>query len=194
MDKRGRIVLFFLTFFGVLSFMLSCERDDICADVEITPRVIIRFTDFTDPDDFNDVVNLQIQYIPDEDEEFENGVASDSIVFNVFENAVTSDSIALPLPTSKNRARFRFIQNFELDIDDNEDLSNAEIDIVEFTYTTTEEYVNRACGFKTIYSDLEVVSMPGNGEEITQGFIQGRSNVVNKIIEDEDEAHVRFSH
>ena len=113
MDKRSRIVLFFLTFLGVLSFMLSCESDDICADVEITPRVIIRFTDFTDPDDFNDVVNLQIQYIPDEDEELEVGFD-----INVFENAVTSDSIALPLPTSKNRARFRFIQNFELDIDD----------------------------------------------------------------------------
>jgi len=193
MDKRSRIVLFFLTFLGVLSFMLSCERDDICADVDITPRVIIRFTDFTDPDDFNDVVNLQIQYIPDEDEELEPGFD-----VNVFANAVTSDSIALPLPTSKDVARYRFIQNFELDIDDNgddiEDLSNAEIDIVEFRYTTTEEYVNRACGFKTIYSDLEVTSMAGDGENITQGFIQGRSNIVNEIIEDEDEAHVRFSH
>ena len=40
-------------------FSLSCERDDICID-EITPKLIIRFYDFENPELFKDVANLKV--------------------------------------------------------------------------------------------------------------------------------------
>ena len=173
----------------MLSIVLSCERDDICADVVITPRAIIRFTEFADPDNFDDVFGLQIQYIPDEGE-----VLEENFNANVFDISSSADSITLSLPTTKDTARFRFIQNFDLDENDEEDLSDAEIDIVEFTYTRTNEYVNRACGFKTVFSDLQVRVLEDiENEDNRPGFILGR-NVINETIEDEEAAHIHILH
>lgn len=170
--------------------LFSCERDDICAD-NVTPYLIIRFMDLEDPDSTNDVVDLQVQYIPDEGEQEEDFEA------NLFSSATTTDSITILLPTFKNTARFKFIQNYDTEINEEgeeiDDLSDAEIDIVKFTYTINEEYVNRACGFRVLYGDLDVEITEGDGETITKGFIKSK-DVKNETIENEEEAHIHFLH
>jgi len=180
MDKRSQLILFSISLFGVISILLSCENDDICAEVSITPYLIIRFMDFEDQDDPDDISSLQVRYIGDPNNDADN----DSLVFD---GATTTDSITLSLPTTKDQVTYVFYQDFD---DDNEDdLTETELDTIIFTYSRANEYVSRACGYKTIYSNFRA----SIGENTGNGFILGE-NVEQTTIEDEEEAHIRLFH
>ncbi len=161
--------------FGALFW--ACEKDDTCADQTLTPYLIIRFMESDDADNPDDVVDLQITYIGEDEVTDPNQ--------DVFSSPQTTDSITLSLPTFKDRAVFAFKQNFNA-IDD----TNTEIDTIEFTYSRTNEYISRACGFKTLYSNFQanIIRGPGNNGFITSEIVE------QNTIEDEEEAHLRLLH
>jgi len=188
MNKKRSFIFLFLSCLTIIC-LFSCERDDICAE-NVTPFLVIDFVELEDSDSPNNVVDLQIEYIGT------NMTPGDTTKF-VFDNATTTESVSLLLPTFKNSASFRFIQNFGTEINEEGEiipnLTEAEVDTVEFRYNTDEEYVSRACGFKISYSNLSVEITEGDGNTITEGFIKSR-NIINQIIEDEEEAHLHFLH
>ena len=115
---------------------LSCERDDICID-EITPKLIIRFYDFENPELFKDVANLKVNI---------EGADGDYINETI---TTLTDSIALPINVVGNQTRFT------LTLQENEILEQEEnADILEITYTQEDLFVSRPCGYKAIFNEV----------------------------------------
>ena len=177
MDKRSKLILFTIGFFTVISTVLSCERDDICTGESITPLLIIDFVDVEDTDDLDDVNDLQIMYIGDPLNDEDNDRF-------VFDDAFTATTVSLPLPTFKNEATFVFFQDF--DEDDNQ--IETERDTITFNYFRVNEFINRACGNRTIYTDLRIDLREG-APSFIQGVLQNQITV-----EDEEETHVSLLH
>jgi hypothetical protein len=120
---------------AILFTLQGCTRDDICAEgTPTTPLLIITFKDSTNPLVSKEVPNLTIE-------------TADLNGTQVM-TAVSTDSIAIPLNVSTDITKYRFKK------DDGGD--NPNTDILTFSYTREDIYVNRACGFKTIYDDLSV--------------------------------------
>lgn len=115
---------------------LSCERDDICID-EITPKLIIRFYDFENPELFKDVANLKVN-IEGTDEDYINETIT-----------TLTDSIALPINVTGNVTRYT------LTLQESEILEQEENpDILEITYTQEDVFVSRPCGYKAIFNSV----------------------------------------
>lgn len=115
---------------------LSCERDDICID-ETTPKLIIRFYDFENPELFKDVANLKVNI---------EGADGDYINETI---TTLTDSIALPINVVENQTRFT------LTLQENEVLEQEEnADILEITYTQEDVFVSRPCGYKAIFNEV----------------------------------------
>lgn len=187
-----------LVSFGVVSFFFSCEKDDICADQEITPYLIIRFTDVEDDSDPDEVSDLQVRYIELIDDGDDDETNDEYFTKDVYEDASDLDSITLALPTDKNNATYVFYQNYEeVDVEDEdgnivgtEISTETETDTVTFTYNVMREYVSRACGFRATYNSLSVeLISEGNPD----GFIDNETIITNTV-EDEEQAHVHFRH
>ncbi len=158
--------------FIIANLVLSCERDDICAEgTPTTPFLIIKFIDFTSATEIKRPVELQVRAV---------GVDS---IFNI--GSVT-DSILIPLRTNAS------ITDYELTInsDTSNDTNPSNTDIVSFQYTPVEEYVSSACGFKINYEGLTTspVEAGSDGSWIQNITVQ-RQDVI-----DETAAHVFIFH
>ncbi len=117
-------------------FSMSCERDDICVD-EVTPKLIIRFYDFENPELFKDVASLKINI---------QGVDGDYINETI---TTLTDSIALPINVAGNQTRFT------LTLQENEALEQKEnSDVLEITYVQEDLFVSRPCGYKTVFNEV----------------------------------------
>lgn len=151
-----------------LSLIVSCERDDICAEsTPTTPLLIIRFFDIDNPTEFKVPGNLAV---------IENGTTT-GFLFN-------TDSIAIPLRTNIDETQFQFILNS----DDTEN-GTQNTDLITFNYVRSDEYVSKACGFKVTYNALEPNETPEN-----DGFWIQDIQTINPTIEDETSAHIRIFH
>lgn len=148
----------------------SCERDDICAaTTPTTPQLILRFYDAENPSEFKAVSDLVIAEVG----------ASIGIEF-------TGDSLAIPLRTDTDITAFRFTVNANSDISDENPINE---DLVNFTYTRTEDYVSKACGFRTTYDQLDLArDGQDDGSWIQDVIIQ------NTTIDNEVSAHIRILH
>jgi hypothetical protein len=146
----------------------GCTKDDICSgETPTTPLLIIVFKDIDNPLEAKNVPNLSV--IAD--------YANDVEVFS----GSAIDSIAIPLRTGADSTRFRFSNENDLGTFNN-------IDIVSFNYQRQDIYVNRACGYKTIYSNLEsVLDLDANNWILN-------FEIENQIIEDETKAHITIFH
>ena len=94
----------------------GCEKDDFCIE-EVTPNLILRFYDVTNPSNTLAADGLTIW--PE---------GRDSIVVNQ-----TLDSIAIPLDVNNEQTIYNFI------------LGTA-IDQITIHYTVNEIFVSRSCG------------------------------------------------
>ncbi|MDX1463878.1 MAG: DUF6452 family protein [Marinirhabdus sp.] len=150
----------------VISGLLSgCTRDDICdPNTAVTPLLIITFKDNANPLQAKSVTDLLVQ-VNNSDSTF------------VFRNSEPTDSIAIPLDTEMDISNLIFTVNAGSD-----DLKNS--DNLEFTYEREEFYVNRACGFKTLYSNFAAEVEEDNDNWITS------FQVLQTSITDEIEAHL----
>ena len=156
---------------GLLAIiLLGCTRDDICAeDTVTTPLLVISFKDRTSPLLEKNVTDLQIE-------------TNASEPVRVFSATESVNTVSIPLDTGNDEASFRFITNAGDEDDEN-------IDIINFTYSRETSYVNRACSFKTTYSNLTAV----RENEGTDNWVFSIT-VVNSTVEDETEAHITILH
>jgi hypothetical protein len=154
-----------LTMFAALN---SCTRDDICSEATpTTPLLIITFKDITNPLLAKTVSNLTIET------DYDPSV--------LLLSGVSTDSIAIPLRTGDDNTRYRFTTN----AGETDEL----IDVYVFNYARDDIYINRACGFKTIYTAL-------SAREDDNGPIDWIIDleVLNTTVENENEAHITIFH
>ena len=146
--------------------LAGCQKDDICPEsTEVTPLLIIEFYDEEDVTRLNSVPNLVIQAVGEED---------------TLLGPTTTNRIAIPLRTDQSFTEYRFTRNSQTETEN--------IDTLAFTYNPSTEYINRACGFKVNYLDLDL-----NLYEDEDNWILSELVLQNNV-ENETEAHISFTH
>ncbi|WP_282043489.1 DUF6452 family protein [Winogradskyella flava] len=176
---------------------IGCERDDICAEsTPTTPRLRIEFYDATSQEDLKSVPRLTVYgegLILDEDGmEIEPIVVSNkTIIFNSNQNTVD-----LPLRIDDDIEEERTITRFILEKDtnlrlDTENPETSNVDIIEISYIPKFKYVSRACGYKSIFTDVEVTLDTNNDSDT---WISNNIAVDIRDVENENEIHVRIFH
>ncbi|MBC3847783.1 hypothetical protein H8K90_15400 [Winogradskyella echinorum] len=179
-------IIYILSLIALLNLQ-NCERDDICAESTITtPRLLIEFYDIESPDDLKSVPRLTVYgeglvVEPTED-------SDTTIVYNVNVSAAE-----LPLKIEPEAGEERTTTRFVLEKDtnlrlDTDDTTNSNIDILEITYLSEEIYVSRACGYRSIFNELEM-SFDNDGDTWISSI-----TVDETQIENENTVHVRIFH
>lgn len=175
---------------------IGCERDDICAvTTATTPRLLIEFYDSSNPDELKNVSRLTVYgeglVLDDTGMEIEPTVASDAtILFN--EN---SNSVALPLIIGAEgevtTTRYILEQGTNLRLDEDA-TTNSNIDILEIIYTPEFIYVSRACGYKSIFTNLNIDLDGGEDGTWIDGFAVVET--IENTVENENTVHVNIFH
>ncbi|MCO4823160.1 MAG: hypothetical protein KC469_13915 [Flavobacteriaceae bacterium] len=179
--KRLNILLG-LIFTAVI--LLSCEKDDICAEAtSTTPKLVIEFYDIIDPDIPKAVSRLLVYGLS------ENG----EITPLQDETVSNKTTVSVPLQTNLDETRIVLHRDFE--IDDNGTPDNPDDDIVlgnpeelRILYTREDIYVSRACGYKMIFNDLGLTSIQDGDNWIIN------SEIINSTVENELSVHVKIFH
>ncbi len=149
----------------ILVLVISCQRDDLCGEnFQVTPRFNIEFYDIAEPDDLKSFSSLRL--INDE--------IGDTI------DLEGGNNISIPLATDANETIFRFIKNV--------DSNDPQEDTVRFNYSRRNEYINRACGFKIEYVDLQV-QITDNDERWIKN-----TNVRKSVIRSDENIHLFMFH
>lgn len=168
--------LFFIVIGGLTLYLnLSCERDDICAEgTPTTPFLVIKFIDFDAGTQVKAPSELQVKAVG---------------VENPFTLGTVTDSILIPLRNDASITDYEFTINSDTaNNSDTDPLPNK--DTVSFQYTTEEEYVSSACGFKINYKGL-TVSPPEAGDD---GSWIKNITIQRENVTDETTAHVFIFH
>ena len=134
----------------------SCEKDDICVESN-TPSLIIRFYDNDLQTEIKQVIGLTV---------WADG--KDSLYVNQ-----ALDSIVIPLDLTKDNTLYKFS-------------TNSIEDEINFTYTRSDIFVSRSCGYKTIFENLQIDSN-------TDNWIKN-ININNSTIDNETTAHITIFH
>ena len=147
----------------------NCERDDICAeDTPTTPLLIIRFIDNNTRSEAKPVPNLSIR-------------ATDEGANPFLFLEQSPDSIAIPLKTDA------LLTDFELTINDGEEETNT--DTIGFQYTTEEQYVSSACGFRVVFRGMTRSGPLADGDTWIKDIDIAQSDII-----DETNTHVLIYH
>ncbi len=154
----------FLTLIAVILLCLcACEPDDICLEGTAgTPQLIVVFYDKDQPEFKKSVSNIQVK-----------GTDMETLLYDA-----VLDSIALPLKTLTNST------SFSLKVTQNG--IDAE-DIIAFNYNPKDEFISRACGYKTIFDNL-IISTAS-----TWNWIHN-IEIINNSISDNYNTHVKILH
>lgn len=162
-----RIILLILIIFT----FKGCTKDDICPpDTATTAKIVIAFSDFANPANAKNVNVLSVQT------DYET-----SVEVITFEN---TKEISIPLSTTSDTTKYKFIRTTYRT---NDTLINT--DKVMFIYQRQDGYVNRACGYKTEYFNLEA----NLEQEGTENWIK-QVTVIRETVNDENSAHVIMLH
>ncbi|NLN24974.1 MAG: hypothetical protein GX163_04860 [Bacteroidetes bacterium] len=161
---------FFALILFTAFFIAGCTRDDLCPEnTGVTPNISILFHNSQEPDLRKSVENLKI-LVDDE---------SQTVAFS----PATTDSISLPLNVNSDQTDFIF-----------EKIVTSETDTLiyqnhlSFSYNRKDIYVNRACGFRSEFYDLNVSNRAGNLSWIDAITVKKDS------ITNENEAHLIIYH
>lgn len=175
MKNRFRILFLFCAAFA----SWQCERDDICPEnTGSTPLLILKFSDYNDPENLKDAPSLTIKAISEEGN---------------FISYTTVDSIAIPLKIFENYTEYEFtINDMDPDDQDEEEEENPDpnTDIVTFSYTTEEVYLNRACGYIVNYQMNNAVVQPENPNN---RWIR-QITILQPEVANETNAHINILH
>ena len=158
-----------------MSFLIiiSCEKDDICPEsTQTTPQLVVAFYDALDPQQRKTVESLAVFAIKD----------SELILIENI-NGINTDSIAIPLRNDIGVSNFRFIKNYSVE----NNIIFGDLNHVYIDYEMTDVFISRACGFITNYSILSLILDP------VVGWIGGYE-IVNPIVTNENQAHVKILH
>ena len=163
-----KIVFIILSLLLAVSFW-NCEKDDICAEgTPVTPRLIIEFYDAANPTVLKNVTNL--------------GVIESTLTEGFGFTGVSK--IQVPLRTTADFTSLNFIQNGS-----DTNTTNDNIDAITFNYFRVDEYISRACGFKTLFflNDTNAIVLTPDSNNWIQNIIITQTN-----IETENEVHVKI--
>lgn len=154
----------------LITAFAGCTRDDICSeDTATTPLLLIEFRDISNRLEIKAITSLRVLV--------NNADTTEAFLGD-------SDTlIAIPLNTRATITEFQFIKN-------SGDSINTNTDIISFTYSTQDIYVNRACAFKTVYNNLQVDVEPEVGNE---NWIRDFT-ILKDTIANENEAHLTIFH
>ncbi len=152
---------FFLSLISLL--IVGCEKDDFCID-PITPNMIIRFYDATNPSETKSVSDLSVSI-----DGFEE----------IYSN-VSLDSIVVPLDVTSNQTLY------SLTSDGNENM-------ITIAYDVEEVFVSRSCGFKAIFNNVTITSAPSNDWILGLTDTLDTIATITTI-DDESTAHVQIFH
>ena len=164
-----------------MSFLIiiSCEKDDICPDsTQTTPQLVVTFYDAIDPQQSKTVESLAVYAIKE----------SELILIENI-NGINTDSIAIPLRNDIGVSNFRFIKNYSVE----NDIIFGDLNHVYIDYEMTDVFISRACGFITNYSILSLVPYNILQDPPVIGWIDGYE-IVNPIVTNENQAHVKILH
>lgn len=163
-----------LVFLGALSlYMISCEKDDLCDPlITKTPNMIVEFFNADNREEARVVANLRYN------------VEGRTEVIAVGD----TDSTAVPLRVDTTATKWAFTQDKTV----NGGVIQAQTDYIEFKYTTRDEYVSRACGFKTLFTLDNVAPNPvlTAGDDGT--FWIQSVEIEEYKIENENKVHVKI--
>lgn len=156
-----RRISFYFILISIL--MLSCEPDDICIEgTPGTPTLIVVFYDKDAPNTAKAVSGLQVK-----------GVNNEVLLYDT-----AADSIALPLKTGAS------MSSFSLKKTENEIEYEA---LLEVNYTTSDQFISRACGFKTTFEIVTILDTK------TNSWIENIETTTNSI-SDTKQSHVKILH
>jgi hypothetical protein len=152
------------------TILQGCTRDDICPEeTPTTPLLMVEFKDISNRLESKAVSSFRV-------------LVNDADTLEVYLG--TSDTlVGIPLNSQAMISEFQFITN-------SNDTLISNTDIIKFTYTTQDIYINRACAFKSIYNELEVELETGLG---INNWIRDFT-VLKTTIEDDTEAHLTIFH
>ncbi len=140
--------LFFLITI-LLSISYSCEKDDVCLG-PTTPKMIIRFYDYSQTSDIKPTADLTVIALPVQD--------------TIYKQEAT-DSIALPLDINNNSTKYIFIEN-----------NNP--DTLQISYDLHPFFVSKACGYIMFFDDIAIELKPDGNQWIKQiGIIQNQIQI-----------------
>lgn len=174
-----------LVLYAILATVtFSCERDDICAETTATtPRLLLQFYDIASQDELKFVPRLTV---------FGEGL-------NAEESSIVSSSnvteIALPLIVGTEGEETITRYNMVRSATNNDGTPNSEAntDIIEIIYTSQFQYVSRACGYKSVFTNLRVnIINDGNNWALATAFPNNNSNNIN--VENENSTHINILH
>lgn len=167
--KKNLILTITLLF---LLMQLSCERDEICLE-EITPKLIIRFYNENNPNEFKSVPLLKVNI-----EGIDGDYSNETIT-------TLTDSIAIPLDVANNKTRFILtLQGNEIEgTEDN-------LDTIAVIYTQQDIFISRACGYKTVFNEAGA-SLVTDDDNWIKG-LETKNDPLQII--DENAAHVKIYH
>lgn len=174
---------------SLLVALISCERDDICAEsTPTTPRLLVDFYDINDPDELKTVTRLTV-YGEGLADNPTDGNTEGTLIYNT-----NSSDVELPLlienPNENTTTRFILEKDTNLRLDSNAS-TNSNIDVIEIEYTTTFEYVSRACGYKSVFNLINVTVNPDQDDNDL--WIQNEE-ILEFLVENENTVHVRILH
>jgi hypothetical protein len=174
-QNKYKIILFLLILIGTW----SCERDDICAETtSTTPHLNIRFYDINDPEELKAVRALTVRALDSDGSDL-----GDITLSSPF------DSIALPLRTIEGIITTRFALEKDTDFRlDTDAATESNVDIITISYRPQYVYVSRACGYKSIFTDLFITVEPDDNNWILT------NEILTTTIENENQAHILFRH
>lgn len=160
----------------VSTYLLSCEKDDICAGTTpTTPSLMIEFYQKESPS-----VPMSISKL----EYYVDGSTKIDSVNNI-------TKMKLPLKTDEDVTKWNLTYN--------RTIGNVKIvntDALEFSYKRTVTYVSRACGYKTTFKlepNLQDKPNPILTDPKGDGFwISGEPIVITTNIENEDKVHIKI--
>ena len=173
---KSLLLLVLFTGFALLNW--NCEKDDICDPITpVTPHLVISFFGVDDnlPRTFSKLALIN-----------ESLPATDTLIFTA------ANTIAVPLNLSTDEVEFSFILNY-----DNPDPQLIYSDVIKFNYSRKNEYVSRACGYKTTFELNNSVDLPspfllnGNFPLIPGSWIKNIL-IENYSIISENETHVEI--
>lgn len=167
--KKNLILTITLLF---LLMQLSCERDEICLE-EITPKLIIRFYNENNPNEFKSVPLLKVNI-----EGIDGDYSNETIT-------TLTDSIAIPLDVANNKTRFILTLQAN-EIEGTED----NLDTIAVIYTQQDIFISRACGYKTVFNEAGA-SLVTDDDNWIKG-LETKNDPLQII--DENAAHVKIYH
>lgn len=177
-----------IPFIFLLVLNFSCERDDICAaSTRTTPRLIIEFYDVTSTEDLKSVPRLTAHgedLVTDPNEE------TDTDLLLAFNENLNVLELPLMIENEDIEVTSRFILERDTNLRLDEDVTtDSNIDVIEVSYIPEFEYVSRACGYKSIFTNLTVNV---DSDDLDPWI----SNIIVDVetIENENTVHVRILH